>query len=521
MKVSGLNILSELRQPILVLYILINLPVLLFLQGVFWDDWVLFNTSKSTILERFAMVGSPFNFAGYFHSFVMLEFGPWLYRVLVLVAFAANIILGNIILRNLGFSKNLRLFFVLSMATMPLFGSRFVAINSIYILCTTCFLGAWLAQQRDKHFIAPILYICAFFTQSYLVFFSIPYLLAYAPSILRLEFNRQKLILIALYTALPFSFFLVKTSIFSPSGVYSGYLTLDPYLIMPTFLRIIEVSVVNWKYSTAPLSLWDLSALAFFTAAFFVLIDKFILKPRLKDQIHINENFEKGSGLGGFSNTALFIIVIAVSLVAMFPYLIVGNELNFYYGFSSRNHTVFILPACLVVAMMLHKLSLFNRRLPALLLAMSATIQMVIYFAYGDDWRKQKAILNGLENIKQQVSNRHTFVVLDQSNIRNVEMRDYSWYEWSGIFRFALGRDGVFVRDAKYWTTDVCYKSLEGHALYNTGGFGSRLDNTIVRMTLKANNVSKIPLVGNIGYDLSIEPSEHDFCSKVCDKCGF
>ena len=171
--------------------------------------------------------------------------------------------------------------------------------------------------------------------------------------------------------------------------------------------------------------------------------------------------------------------------------------------------------------MILHKLWWFDRRLPALLLAMGATIQMVIYFAYGDDWRKQKAIFNGLENIKQQVSNRHTFVVLDQSNIRNVEMRKYSWYEWSGIFKYGLHRDGIFVRDAEYWNGDVCYKGLEGSALHNTGGFSYRSNNTIVRVTLKADNIIEIPVVGSIRYNLSIEPSEHDWCLAVCDTCGF
>lgn len=513
--------LSRIDRRLLVLYALINLPVFLFLNGVFWDDWVLFNTSKDVILERFEQVGSPFNFAGHFHSFMMLGLGAWSYRILVFIAFAANIVLGNLILRNLGFSENIRFFFALAMVVMPFFGSRFAAINSIYILCTTCFLGAWLAHQAGKHFAAPFLYCAAFLTQSYLVFFSIPYLIAYVPTILKLDFNRRKLVEIALYTSLPFVFFFVKTLFFPATGAYEGYLTLDPSLVFLSFMRIAEVSAVTLMYSTAQLGYWDVFALAGITAVFFVLINTLILKPGLTEGVHVHKKFEKVSGSGLSSQIVLFLMVIAACFLAIFPYLIVGNPPNFYYGYESRNQTVLILPACLAIAFIFLKFWSFFRPLPGLLLAIGATAQIVIYFAYGDDWRKQEAIVEGLENIRQQVVERNIFVVQDQTEIRNVEMRKYSWYELSGIFRYGLDREAVFVRDEQYWGNDVCHASLQGSPLYNTGGFGDRSNNVVVRVTLRTENEIKVPVIGHMGYSLDMEVTEHDWCTSVCGSCGF
>ena len=79
---------------------------ILILDAIFWDDWILYRSSSTDLFDIFKQTGSPFNFAGYLH-FILLEAGPWIYKILTFILmFFSGILLNKILIRYENIDKN-------------------------------------------------------------------------------------------------------------------------------------------------------------------------------------------------------------------------------------------------------------------------------------------------------------------------------------------------------------------------------------------------------------------------------
>lgn len=478
-------------KKIFFIYIAINSPVFLFLNGVFWDDWILFNTESVYIYERFSQGGLPW--LGYYHKILMHDIGPWIYKLLVVIFYFINGLLFSKILIKNGVVRELGDFIFLVYLVLPLFGSRYVASNTQYVLYATMFLIAWL-NLRSIYIAAP-LFIASFGMQSLLVMYLLPYLNLLLSAKEDAKKERGYYWVICVYTLLPILFFALKNIFFKPYGNYEGYLKITSEKVWHSIYRVYEVTGWTIQNLNKDTNLID----ALFIFAIVVLLTIKIILVIKKGNSHSVGPVASVRWLLWMSAFGIFLSVL--------PYALVGNELNIYYGFESRNHAVFIFPAATLVGAILYLISCSNNQLAkiggAFFGAACIVVQILIYVSYFKDAYKTNAMVKAINENKNELAGVSLIAVDDKINVPFVEQRKLGVYEYSGIFRLGTARSGFFARDEEYWSGDVCSETFVGSPLYNTQDFIG--GGEVTRARFYAVGGYKFPIVNLINYTVTLK----------------
>lgn len=497
-------------KKIMPIYLFINIPIFFFLNAVFWDDWVLFNTESQFIYQRFTESGIFLNWFAYYHHFMMGILGPWAYKILALIIFIVNGYLFSRILKNNGVSESTRLFFFMVYVAVPMFTSRYAAINTPYLIAPLLFLIAWMMMRKNM-LISVILFSISFSVQSWLVVYLIPFVLYFKEIQNNGEVGKYKL-RILIFGVLPLVFFLVKNIFYPAYGLYDGYLTIDYTKLWPAIVRI--PIVTYWTIGEAIRVMDILDFMAAISISFFIyqILKIFSFKGSVL-AADASDRHAKNFSISAFG-----------VFLAIMPYALVGNEVNFYYGFESRNQSVMIFPFsfCLAVLMQVTVKKFGNGTLKLLLilLSVSAMLQFAIYNAYLNDWNKTTKIIEEIKGL--DLESKYNFVIKDDTEVKFVENRRLSDYEWSGIIRYSKIRDGVYARDEEYWNGDVCKKDFYTTPLYNTQNYENRGNNMVSRITLFSTGGFRVPFFGLKNYDVNAHlEGDLNWCFDVCQKCGF
>jgi hypothetical protein len=497
-------------KKIIPLYLLINLPMLLFLNGVFWDDWVLFNTETQFIYQRFRESGIFLNWFAYYHHLMMGVMGPWAYKFLTLIIFIANGYLFTIILKSNGVQRSTRIIFLIVYVAVPMFTSRYAAINTPYLIAPFLFFIGWILMRKNL-FLSLMLFTISFSVQSWLVVYLIPFLLYCKEIYNKQEIEKYKF-QILIFGLLPIVFFFIKNIYYPAYGLYQGYLTIDFSKVWPALMRIPVVT--SWTINEAISKMALLDYLVAITMS--LLIYQLLKVNTFKN---IKPSIEEESRSVIFMLTAVFGIFLAI-----IPYALVGNEVNFYYGFESRNQSVLIFPFSFFLALLIDsffkKYAVVPFKISLLVVSIFSMIQFGIYNAYSNDWNKTINIIKEIK--KLDLDSKFNFVIKDDTKIKFVENRRLSDYEWSGIIRYSKKRDRVYARDEAYWNGDVCKKDFYTTPLYNTQKFEKRDNNLVTRITLTSSGGFRVPFFGQKNYIMEAKVDEGlNWCFDVCKKCGF
>src|SRR5580704_3333268 len=117
-----------------ILYTLANTFLLINFQGIYWDDWAIFNHKKETILSIFFQNG--FFWIGYLHVFLQkIGNGVYIYRIFAFfVYFFSGIFLFYILKTIKYFDKQSIFFIVLLFLLAPVDYARIAIINIPAIL---------------------------------------------------------------------------------------------------------------------------------------------------------------------------------------------------------------------------------------------------------------------------------------------------------------------------------------------------------------------------------------------------
>lgn len=496
---------------LLPVYICINLPVLFFLPSVFWDDWVLFNTQPEYIYQRFDQAGSFLNWVAYYHHFMMGQLGPWSYKLLTATVFTINGWLFTRVLNIYQVSKLHQWLFALVYLIVPMFTSRYVAINTPYLIGPLLFLLGWLVMSRNL-VVSAILFFLSFSIQSLLVVYAIPFML-YAYGKYKSKTILPNLPRLSIMALLPFIFIAIKIAYFKPHGYYEGYTTISLANVIPSLLRVPEVTYIILHKAILSYNVFDYLAFIIFWATSYFGLSK-VLTFWVENKVDIQ--FAAGN--------ATIWIAITGCLLSIIPYALVGNELNFYYAFESRNQSVLIFPISLVGAHAFHYFIIkFNRagRVTSLfVLSLMVVLQILIYQGYANDWSKTVKIINALKVSDLSLS--HNIVVKDQIFVPFAENRKLSHYEWAGLMRYSTLRNGFYARDEEYWNGKACYKGFRESPLYNSQEYGIRSNNNVTRITLNSLNGFRLPLLGYVGYTVvaTVDPTIQ-WCHELCGMCGY
>lgn len=491
-------------------YLVAHGGILLIPNAIYWDDWVLYRTDPSVILETFRQAGSMFNVAGYQHV-AMLAIGPWIYKILTfLLMFASGLLLNAILERHEIISKETRFYIVLLFLILPFNLARVALVDFGYILCYFFFFSAWLLMDRYRK-LALTLFFLSFNTNSLLVFYAVPILdmlyrggnLTNLKSVLSFGIRRIDFML------LPFVYFFIKVYFFSPSGFYEGYnqgykpqLLIDSaqfqYADLLKFFHFLREDI-------------GVGLCLFFSFFVFLFIRNNPIIARTNNRI-----------LWG-----LPILGIIVFLLGVFPYWIL-YYLPTFNDWSSRHQLLMPLGVALVIVgiLSINNLSgnlkinsiiasvslIFNASVISVIIGASLAFNVSAYTAFFVDWQKQSRLMHLFSN-NSDIKRAGLVIIQDKTQHLNVFNRTYRFYELNGLM------EAVFENEKRFGINqselnDYLSGSLDRYfvAEYKASTFqkDAALPSVLVKIDLVKPTSFREEIMGSVRPKFAISVSEID-----------
>ncbi|KAB2933639.1 MAG: hypothetical protein F9K24_07295 [Leptonema illini] len=408
--------------------------LLLLNQGVFFDDWVLYDVRFDLIVERFTQAGAPW--VGFLHGVMQsLPFNVFSYRILVFLSYMGAALLLNLILKDVQELRSAsRLAIVILFSVLPVNSARIAMINGPAVLFYLLFfVGFWLfsVYLKRRLFVLRIASLVAFFVSftlnSLLVFYLLVPLFLYYRERKNLKSLRLMLVAglkFADFFLLPILFYLIALIVFPPHGVYAGY-----NFVSPDPMNLLH-GVVTLLLSFVNFFIFDVNTLLSQLSLFVLLIAYILVRrcrlPQGGQQWYLRWFI-------GFGLLAFFL--------AVFPYCMVG-KLPQSVDWDSRHQILMPLGASFVlfftIVFLGRKVGWNQHFALVLLVTISVFSSWRSYIGFELDWFKQVAIAEHFKN-HPVVKERSTFIVKDELVSLNANGRQYRFYEYTGLMKQAFG----------------------------------------------------------------------------------
>lgn len=410
-----------------VLYVLMHAGILFIPFSLFWDDWMLVDTSNETTIETFRQLGAMFNLIGYLHV-GLVSLGIWTYKVCTFFLMGATgYFLNAILKRNGAFESQLRRIVVLLFMLLPFNMARVALIDFPYVACYALFFGAWWAIDRYR-ILSAFLFFFSFNTNSLLVFYALPVLdMLYRSSgrltaftILRFSLARWELMI------LPFLYFGIKILYYKPIGFYAGY------------NQGYNLSLVRGAIESQAK---DILNLQFNIPTIFILFPIIYIASR-----RVLSSRESTEHL--FSRFALLLLGGMAVILGGFPYWILGYTPTFT-EWTSRHQLLMPLGVAIFISGALMYVP-DRARAVLITLIVSACLShgIITYVNFYADWQKQLLIIEKFKN-DSVVSKANLVIIEDHTKSINAIGRTYRFYEWNGMLARALGDQRRFAVEPK------------------------------------------------------------------------
>jgi hypothetical protein len=419
------------------LYFVAHGSILALSNSIFWDDWLIYLAAPETTIQIFTQqAGTLFYLEGYMHL-TMMQLGPWAYKLFTLISmFCVGMLFNNILERHSQLSSEARFYIVLLFLVLPFNIARVALIDFRYTISYFLFFLAWSQIDRTRA-LALILFFWSFNTNSLLVFYALPIIEmfyrngAFASIRSTFQFVIRRLD----FLLLPFVYFFIKISFFSPSGDYIGYN--EDYRFQNIGIAVQQQLTELWSIvSTQFLHLFQMEFGALTNLALILLL------TLITYTLIVKRNFQT-DGQGSFSYHLLFLGIFS-TLLALFPYWIVGATPTFA-DWGSRHQLLMPLGVSLIFVALVSK---FKRKARIVVLsavvAISLACNISSYLSLFVDWQKQSQIIQwGASNT--EIRKAGLVVIQDYTMDLNALFgRNYRFYEWNGLFKNALGDERRF-----------------------------------------------------------------------------
>lgn len=426
-------------------------------QGIYWDDWCMFNGTPEVRSDIYNSSGRPF--FGFLYNFLFL-FGKTVIpsKLVGFIALLIPIVISYLFMGQFSrLAMQSRMVIALLIGLFPVNSSRMSLTMTQYGVSTALFfLGlASLMLFLDKkklHYrvVGLLLFFLSFNMDSLLVFYAfVPVFIFYRTS----AFTRTDIFDFlkgyADFLLLPIFFFAVKSFFFRPYGLYSNYnkVSLEGILKSPSFMTTSIERSFFWELRTLIYHLQEHTLFVMGLAGGLILLFKMIFSDKTFSwpQISIRFNF-----------FFLGVGVVAL-LLAVFPYAALGIVAD--PSDWNDRHSI-LMPfgaACIVffgiefllsvLIFLLSKVRL--RRADVVFLGLRPVLYAIIVsifvimnnFAglqFERDWNKQLSIVKQLR-ASEIVRLHSTFVVEDRTTHLNANGRYYRFYEYTGLMAYAFG----------------------------------------------------------------------------------
>jgi len=426
---------------LLVIYIIANIPVLLNTDGIYWDDWTLYNHSLSTIESMFRAAAGPIGtIAAYIH-YALLNYGNvYTYRILTLsLYFLSSLFLYEIFTELSPFSRKERFWLTLLFLIAPLFNSKFILINFPYTLFNTLFFfGCYLTTKWNfqlsviKRFLIESIFFLSFIVNSHLVFYAIVLLYLFYQvyqSGGTLKENVKSYCYRYLdFILLPIIFFILKVIYFRPSGLYAGYNKIS-------ILNILNIKSYCYSFIDSffkPILESSRDASFLYTIFIILIITFFFIK---KKPLNLQQShFQK--------NLPALVIGIGLFILGALPYIAVGKLPRSHFWFYSRFQLLLPLGFSVMLLSLTH--IVFNKVLKMLILCIFSLSFIITNINEQTNWNLIWYFTLSIEKNFQRNSDirqNTTFLVSHKSSFPYFQYRMRSVHAINGIARKALNED--------------------------------------------------------------------------------
>ncbi len=488
------------------LFVLINIYVLTFINGVFWDDWVIHDRESDFYNSFFRMAGA-FDLVGSAHHFFQST-GVWLYKVTIFIVLHASVLIFWLILIELKISEPLQKILLVCIIVVPLFEARYLSIHLFYVFSIFFFLCAFWLILKEKFILAQPFFWIAFINNSYVLV---------GPAAILFHIlifgDQKKLKGFFITGVVATAFVLIKFILYKPYGSYEGYNKIEFNLIYPTLTKFFSQfeSLFQWM-TVGQINGGVLRVILFLLVGFF--ISYFIIYRRLgvvgNKLTKIDHKFLLWSAL--------------VAIIGLVPYFLVGKTPYLYYDFGSRNFSGSFIGLIGLIGYFSNLLGgqkyFIGRISISVFFGIMVSINLFVMEEYRIDDMKSQAIIKAIEDI-DYLENK-LIIIEDSTGIPWVGRRKgLSFYEWGGIFRDRFGRDldnwNYFVYDAVYWTYEGCYKNSGLYRRELSSDISDRENNLATYIKLEP-GITSTPFVKSI---TATAIKNVNVCHAVCGECGF
>ncbi|CEK10237.1 hypothetical protein [Legionella hackeliae] len=446
------------------IYLIANLFLLLNIQGIYWDDWVIYHQDFDVIENIFNQAVGNLNPITYIHYFLSnIGNGVFPYRLVTFFAYFFSSLFLYFILRDIHFiSKKNALFITIFFSVLPVNNVRVALINvpsglllSLFF-CSFWFLTLYINNKKTlslRVFILSLFFF-SFFINSLLLFYSIVLLYILYKEYMPFKGNiyflpKQILKKYPDFILLPFVFFYVKTIFFIPNGLYVGYNSLNTTDLVAN----LQESFITAFFE--PLR----------EAFLFAYTHSILLAGCTLALWFYFRNNEDGSKEELKISLSFILLGLIFFIFAVFPYAAVGKipRLD---GFYSRHMLLIPLGVSLTLYGLILLIARFNTGSAKLCLYLLISI-FVLKTAYDQflflkDWFYQVALE---ENYRNNNTMRENSTFIFRTDIPLANHRTIQFHEHNGMFRQIFGSSTRYMAQSVKFLQ--IYRKYNSYAEYN------------------------------------------------------
>lgn len=434
--------------------------LLLFVNGIWWDDWIMYDANRDFIHWGY-MMGRP-SF-GYVTMFIRSLPHPeaFLHILVFLLYYISTISLYFTLMKMDFLDNDAPLFITVLFATTYVNEARVLFACFPYAISNMIFFFAFYLfvlwkDSATKSLIRLagritilLLFFASFSTNSFLVFYSI--LLIY---ILYKEKDIKCYIKYFDFVVLPFAFFAIKQYYWPTFGYYINYNTITFEGINLAIRQLPQGIWHAYIYSIIGSINFNSELYVLFFLIILVIIDRLLLK---KDVLLSNRNIKNG-----IRNLLLGIFFL---MIAIFPYLILFSVrilkgLNFN-SFDTRHLLLAPLGVAWITYFMFRCI-FHNKKILVTALLVIISLNVIYwnkaYLMYELYWYKQCALTYLFKN-EQFIKDNDTFAFIDLDKTTH-NSSIYAFYSLAGILKQAYGDE----RRLMFRIED--YEVIQGYGCY-------------------------------------------------------
>jgi len=424
------------------LYLIANLPMLLN-NGLFWDDWTLYNMEYNDLMIQF--YGNGFPWIGKFHYFLISNFkSPLIYNLITIASQIITFVFIVKALNKLGV-KNYKWIscFVL---LIPFFAVKNAMICLPYTLLLMLFFIALYAlvmylyspQKHHLRVVALLGFYLSFYVNSLLVFYLLPLCIIYYLQENNNKFFDFKSLIYFFkkyidFIILPVLFFIVKMLLTEKRGVYKevGYneINLKGLLSIPKNL----LTSIDESFLGLFRELFGLDLFYRYNLLAFIVISVILYSTKIKF-IKINKP------------KSFLCLGVLLFLIGAFPYSLVGKPPSFM-GYNTRHQLLLPIGTAILFMSLINFLvkKQFIKHVYIFVISLFVLVSFKMNMKFVNSWLKQESLAVHIKENKSFIDNHKTIYFEDHFLELNESQRGYAFYTLNGIAKRALNSQANFI----------------------------------------------------------------------------